>query len=208
LVNCSVAQLEAVRAADRRGVGSIRSNPLDAVSPGRFSPTAGVERLAAQRDSVFDATMRIGVISDTHGLLRREALDALAGVEHVIHAGDIGSPDILPRLEEIAPVTAIRGNVDKQAWLQELPSREVVTIAGRTICIIHDLGELELDPVRAGFDLVVSGHTHRPRVETIAGVVYLNPGSAGPRRFALPVTLATVDLTAEAIRPAIHELVG
>ncbi|MCB1373971.1 MAG: metallophosphoesterase family protein [Amaricoccus sp.] len=151
--------------------------------------------------------MLIGVISDTHGLLRPEVLTRLAGVEHIIHAGDIGSSEIVPRLAAIAPVTAIRGNVDMQAWAAEFPDWEVVTLAGRSIYVLHDLGGLNLDPVAAGFDLVVSGHSHRPRVERIGGVVYLNPGSAGPRRFRLPVTLATVDLSAAAIRPEIHELV-
>ena len=111
--------------------------------------------------------MLIGVISDTHGLLRPEALEALAGVEHIIHAGDIGSPDIVPRLTEIAPVTAIRGNVDTQPWAQDFPAWEVVTLAGRTIYVIHDLGDLDLDPAAAGFDLVISGHSHQPKTETV-----------------------------------------
>ena len=151
--------------------------------------------------------MRVGVISDTHGLLRPEALDALAGVRHIIHAGDIGDPAIVPRLAEIAPVTAIRGNVDTQPWAQAFPPTETVTLAGRTIHVIHDLAELALDPLAAGFDLVVYGHTHRPTVETKGGVLHLNPGSAGPRRFRLPVTLATVDLSPDAIRPELHALV-
>ncbi|MBP7003535.1 metallophosphoesterase family protein [Amaricoccus sp.] len=151
--------------------------------------------------------MRIGVISDTHGLLRPEALARLAGVAHIIHAGDIGSPEIVPRLAEIAPLTAIRGNVDTQPWARAFAPWEVVTLAGRTLYVIHDRGELNLDPVAAGFGMVVSGHSHQPTIETADGVVYLNPGSAGPRRFRLPVTLATVDLTATAIRPEIHDLV-
>lgn len=151
--------------------------------------------------------MRIGVISDTHGLLRPEALEALAGVEHIIHAGDIGSPDIVPRLAEIAPVTAIRGNVDTQAWAEKFPARELVTLAGRTLYVIHDLGELDIDPIAAGIDVVISGHTHRPKIETVDGVLHLNPGSAGPRRFRLPVTLAFLKLGAEAIRPEIVELI-
>ena len=151
--------------------------------------------------------MLIGVISDTHGLLRPEALDALAGVAHIIHAGDIGSPEIVPRLREVAPVTAIRGNVDTQAWARDLPAREVVMLAGRTIYVIHDLGEIDLEPATAGFDLVISGHSHQPKTEPVGGVVYINPGSAGPRRFKLPVTLATVVLTADPIKPFIHTLV-
>ena len=151
--------------------------------------------------------MLIGVISDTHGLLRPEALDALAGVEHIIHAGDIGSPDIVPQLAKIAPVTAIRGNVDTQTWARDFPPWEVVTLAGRTIYVIHDLGDLDLDPAAAGFDMVVSGHSHMPKIETRQGVVYLNPGSAGPRRFRLPITIATVDLSSERLRPTVHQIV-
>jgi uncharacterized protein len=151
--------------------------------------------------------MLIGVISDTHGLLRPDAREALAGVEQVIHAGDIGSPEIVPRLAEIAPVTAIRGNVDTQGWAQDFPPWEVVTLAGRTIYVIHDLGDFDLDPSAAGFDMVVSGHSHMPRIETREGVVYLNPGSAGPRRFRLPITIATVDLATTPLRPTIRQIV-
>ena len=150
--------------------------------------------------------MRIGVISDTHGLLRPEALARLAGVEHIIHAGDIGSPDIVPRLAELAPVTAIRGNVDTQPWARAFPPWELVTLVGRTIYVLHDLGDLNLDPVAAGFDMIVSGHSHQPKIETVEGVVYINPGSVGPRRFRLPVTLALVDLASDVIRPEIYEL--
>jgi uncharacterized protein len=157
---------------------------------------------------MFDAPMLIGVISDTHGLLRPEAEERLADVDHIIHAGDIGSPDIVPRLRAIAPVSAIRGNVDTQAWGTEFPDWDVVTLAGWSIYVLHDLGDLNLDPVAAGFDIVVSGHSHRPRMETIDGVLYLNPGSAGPRRFRLPITLATLELTASKVRPEIHDLVG
>jgi putative phosphoesterase len=148
---------------------------------------------------MFDAPMLIGVISDTHGLLRPEALEAHAGVDHIIHAGDIGSPEIVPRLQEIAPVTAIRGNVDEQSWAAAFSERTTVVLAGRSIHVLHDLGELDLDPVAAGFDMVVSGHSHRPKTENVDGVVYLNPGSAGPRRFRLPITVAIVDLTAKVI---------
>jgi uncharacterized protein len=150
--------------------------------------------------------MIIGVISDTHGLLRPEVEERLAGVDHIIHAGDIGDPDIVPRLRAIAPTTAIRGNVDTQEWAREFPDWDAVTLAGRSIYVLHDFGELSLDPVTAGFDIVISGHSHRPRVETIDGVLHLNPGSAGPRRFKLPITLATLDLGEDAIRPEIHQL--
>ena len=152
--------------------------------------------------------MRLGIISDTHGLLRPEALDALAGVDHIIHAGDIGSPDIVPRLRAIAPTTAIRGNVDTQTWATEFPERKTVELAGRSIYVLHDVGALDFDPAERGIAIVIAGHSHRPKIDTRNGVLFLNPGSAGPRRFRLPVTLATVDLTAEAIRPEIHQLVG
>lgn len=151
--------------------------------------------------------MLIGVISDTHGLLRPEALGALTGVGHIIHAGDLGGPDIVPRLETIAPVTAIRGNVDTRAWARDLPTWEIVTLAGRTIYVIHDLGDLDLDPATAGFGMVVFGHSHIPKIETRQGVVYLNPGSAGPRRFRLPITISTVDLAADPLQPMILRIV-
>ena len=152
--------------------------------------------------------MIIGVISDTHGLLRPEAEERLAGVNHIIHAGDIGSPAIVPRLRTIAPTTAIRGNVDTQDWAREFPDRDAVTLAGRSIYVLHDLGDLNLDPVAAGFDIVIAGHSHRPRVETIDGVLYLNRGSAGPRRFKLPITVATIEMTADVIRPEVHKLMA
>jgi putative phosphoesterase len=152
--------------------------------------------------------LRIGVISDTHGLLRPQAEQRLAGVAHVIHAGDIGRPDVIARLRRIAPVTAIRGNVDTGDWAEHYPDTELVRLGERSIYVLHDLKELQLDPVSRGVDVVVSGHSHRPRIETIDGVLYLNPGSAGPRRFNLPVTLATLDLTASGLRPLIHDLGG
>ena len=170
--------------------------------------TDSADSLATLANPVLDARMLIGVISDTHGLLRPEALDALAGIEHIIHAGDIGSPEIVPRLGEIAPVTAIRGNVDTQAWAQGFPPWELVTLAGHMIYIIHDLGELDIDPVAAGFDMVVFGHSHMPKTETRQGVLYLNPRSAGPRRFRLPITIATIDLEAVPLEPKIRRIVA
>ena len=149
---------------------------------------------------------RIGIISDTHGLLRPEVKQRLAGVAHIIHGGDIGKPDVIAELLRIAPVTAIRGNIDTGQWAEEYPETEMVRFGGRTIYVLHDVQELRLDPVMCGVDVVVSGHSHRPRIETIGGVLYLNPGSAGPRRFNLPVTLATLDLTACGPRPLIHDL--
>jgi len=131
----------------------------------------------------------IGVISDTHGLLRAEALRALQGSQHIIHAGDVGDPEILDKLAAIAPVTAIRGNVDKDAWARRLPETEVAEIAGISIYILHDLGMLDLKPEAAGFGVVISGHSHIPKQETRDEVLYFNPGSAGPRRFNLPISV-------------------
>jgi uncharacterized protein len=148
----------------------------------------------------------IGVISDTHGLLRPQVEQRLAGVAHIIHAGDIGSPKIIAGLERIAPVIAIRGNVDTGNWAEHYPETRMVTLGGRCIYVLHDIKTLQLDPVSCGVDVVVCGHSHRPRIETIDGVLYLNPGSAGPRRFNLPVTVATLDLTASGLGPLIHHL--
>jgi putative phosphoesterase len=149
---------------------------------------------------------RIGIISDTHGLLRPEALRCLAGVNHIVHGGDIGNPDIVTQLRRIAPVTAIRGNVDTAGWANEFPTTETVRLAGRSIFILHDLKDLRIDPHTLGIDVVVSGHSHVPKVETADGVLFLNPGSAGRRRFKLPITLATIDVTADGLRPIIHNL--
>jgi len=151
--------------------------------------------------------LRIGIISDTHGLLRPEAERQLAGVAHVIHAGDIGRPDVLVGLRRIAPVTAIRGNIDTADWAQRYPDTQVVRLAGRSFYVLHDIQELQIDPASSGIDVVVSGHSHRPRIETSGGVLYLNPGSAGPRRFNLPVTLTILEVTASGLRPVIHQLV-
>lgn len=137
----------------------------------------------------------IGLISDTHGLMRPEALVALHGVSQIIHAGDVGSPDVLVALQAIAPVSAIRGNVDYGRWVQGLPATRVVQADGVSLYALHDLGALDLDPVAAGFAAVISGHSHKPRIERRNGVLYINPGSAGPRRFRLPVTLALLHIS-------------
>jgi uncharacterized protein len=150
--------------------------------------------------------MRIGVISDTHGLLRPEAVERLTGVDHIIHAGDIGAADVIAGLEAIAPTTAIKGNVDVGPWARHYPERTTVTFVGRIIHVVHNVKELDVD--LGGIDIVISGHSHKPKIERAGGVLYLNPGSAGPRRFSLPIALAILDLTARAIRPRIHELVG
>jgi hypothetical protein len=145
----------------------------------------------------------IGVISDTHGLLRPEALAVLRGSEHIIHAGDVGAPEILDELSAIAPVTAIRGNVDKGAWARRLPETEVVDVGGVSIYVLHDLAQLDLKPEAAGFRVVIYGHSHVPKQETRGGVLYFNPGSAGPRRFKLPVTIGRLILEGGTVRAEI-----
>jgi putative phosphoesterase len=136
----------------------------------------------------------IGLISDTHGLLRQEALRALEGSELIIHAGDVGKPEIIDSLQEIAPVVAVRGNVDTESWASALPETEVVTTGAATIYVLHDVHALDLNPAAAGFHIVVSGHSHKPARTESGGILYINPGSAGPRRFQLPVTIARLDL--------------
>ena len=131
--------------------------------------------------------MIVGVISDTHGLLRPEAFDALCNCDHILHAGDVGDPHILNVLADIGPVTAIRGNVDTQSWARKLPETEVVEIGGISLYLIHDLSQLDLKPEAAGFRILIHGHSHQPKMEEKSGVLYFNPGSAGPRRFSLPV---------------------
>src|SRR5579872_2730340 len=133
--------------------------------------------------------MKIGVISDTHGLLRPEALAAMHGSNYIIHAGDIGDPRILDDLSRIAPVTAVRGNVDREAWAMNLPDTDVLEVAGILIYVLHDLQQLDVKPEAGGFAAVISGHSHEPKQETRHGVLYFNPGSAGPRRFRLPVSV-------------------
>jgi hypothetical protein len=133
--------------------------------------------------------MLIGVISDTHGLLRPEATAALAGVDHILHAGDIGGPEILTALAAIAPTTAVRGNNDRGPWARALPETAVVTLGGHDLYLLHDLQTLDLDPRAAGFAAVICGHSHQPKQELRDGVLTFNPGSAGPRRFHLPIAL-------------------
>jgi putative phosphoesterase len=137
----------------------------------------------------------IGLISDTHGLLRPEALRALEGAELIIHAGDVGKPEILEEMKTLAPVIAVRGNVDIEAWASALPETEVVETGAATIYVLHDVKALNLNPAAAGFHIVVSGHSHQPGRTEHDGVLYINPGSAGPPRFRLPVTLARLDLS-------------
>ena len=142
----------------------------------------------------------VGVISDTHGLVRPEALAALAGVERIVHAGDIGAPDVLDALGRIAPVTAVRGNNDRVRWAADIPETDVLEIGEVSLYVLHDLHELDLDPRAAGFAAVIAGHSHQPRMEERDGVLYLNPGSAGPRRFKLPISLARLTVTGSRLR--------
>jgi hypothetical protein len=146
------------------------------------------------------------VISDTHGLLRPEALAALQGSDHIIHAGDVGSPEILETLASIAPVTAVRGNVDKDAWARKLPETAVVEFGGVSVYVLHDLAQLDLKAEAAGFEVVISGHSHVAKSETRNGVLYFNPGSAGPRRFKLPVSVGKLAIEGGQVRAEIVEL--
>lgn len=150
--------------------------------------------------------MKIGVISDTHGLLRPEALELLLGSEHIIHAGDIGAPEIIPALEKIAPVSAIRGNIDRQPWARRYPETEVVELAGLSIYVIHDVHALDLNPKVAGFAAVISGHSHQPKQEIKDDVLFFNPGSAGPRRFTLPLSVGRLEIVNGRVRGEIVEL--
>jgi len=150
--------------------------------------------------------MLVGVISDTHGLLRPEALVALAEAEHILHAGDVGDPAILDALREIAPVTAIQGNVDVEGDCAELPATDVVELAGRLFYLVHSVHDLDIKPEAAGVAVVVSGHSHKPSIEERHGVMYLNPGSAGPRRFKSPVTVALVTVGEGGVSARIVEI--
>ncbi|HEV2764507.1 MAG TPA: metallophosphoesterase family protein, partial [Pyrinomonadaceae bacterium] len=136
----------------------------------------------------------VGVISDTHGLVRPEALAALAASDLILHAGDIGNPRVIEELRRVAPVVAVRGNNDRGEWAEEFAETEVVEVCGQFVYVLHDLNELDLSPAAAGFRVVVSGHSHKPSLQERAGVLYLNPGSAGPRRFKLPVSVARLKL--------------
>lgn len=148
----------------------------------------------------------VGLISDTHGLLRPEALQALQGVDLILHAGDVGDPAILQTLKTIAPVFAVRGNIDTAPWAQELPATAVVEAGSATFYILHNLHDLDLSPQAAGFHCVVSGHSHKPDHQERQGVLYINPGSAGPRRFSLPLSLARLDLSVTPWRVEFIEL--
>jgi putative phosphoesterase len=148
----------------------------------------------------------LGVLSDTHGLLRPEAIAKLAGVDHLVHAGDIGTPEILDQLREIAPVTAVRGNNDRGAWAKDIPETQLLEMGGRRLYVLHDLSQLDLEPAAGGIAVIIAGHSHRPSAVEKNGVLFLNPGSAGPRRFKLPISVATLRIDATSVRAEIHEL--
>ncbi len=155
--------------------------------------------------AAFDLLI-VGVISDTHGLLRPEALAALRGSDYIIHAGDIGDPAILTQLGKLAPVTVVRGNVDREAWTKKIPSTNVLEVGGISIYVLHNLNDLDLKPEAAGSSLVVYGHSHVARQETKNGVLYFNPGSAGPRRFRLPVTVGRLTVKDGKVSGEIFEI--
>jgi putative phosphoesterase len=152
--------------------------------------------------------MLIGVISDTHGLLRPEALAALQGSDQIIHAGDVGDPEILDRLSQIAPVTAVRGNVDRESWARNIPETNILEVDGISIYVLHILESLDLKPEAAGMRAVIYGHSHLPKQEMKDGVLYFNPGSAGPRRFQLPVTIGKLVIEAGKLRSEIVQLLS
>ena len=149
---------------------------------------------------------RVGVISDTHGLLRPEVVEALRGVDHILHAGDVGDPAILDALRELAPVAAIRGNIDTSGACAELPATEFVTVAGTNFYLVHNIADLDLEPKAAGVHVVIYGHSHKNAVEWRREVLYFNPGAAGPRRFSLPVTVGVVELRDGRIKPKVLTL--
>lgn len=144
--------------------------------------------------------MKIGLIADTHGLLRPQALTALLGVDHLIHAGDIGGPQILAELERIAPLSVVRGNNDSEAWADGIPEHLTLRFGAISLYVLHDLKQLAIDPKAEGIDVVVAGHSHKPLHEQRDGVLYLNPGSAGPRRFKLPIGVAVLHIDGDKVR--------
>ena len=147
--------------------------------------------------------MRVGVISDTHRLLRPEAIVAMRGFDHILHAGDIGDPAILDLLRRLAPLTAIRGNIDRSGRCAQLPATEWIELAGHKLYMLHDINELDLNPVAAGIAAIISGHSHRPIIRRREGVLYFNPGSAGPRRFKLPSSVGSLEIDGRGIEPRI-----
>ena len=153
-----------------------------------------------------DREIVVGLVSDTHGLLRPQAIDALRGSELIIHAGDIGQLEVIHQLRAVAPTVAVRGNIDNQAWAAEFPMTEAIRVGQLVFWVLHEISQLDLDPAIAGFAAVVFGHSHQPSIETRDGILYINPGSAGPRRFKLPVTVARVSVAGRDLRPEIINL--
>jgi len=150
--------------------------------------------------------MQIGIISDTHGLVRPELVDFLRGCNHIIHAGDVGGMAVLKQLRAIAPLTAVRGNIDTGEWAEALPLTGVIELGDKAFYIIHDLNDLDIDPEAAGFDVVIAGHSHEPEVRRKGSVTYLNPGSIGPRRFTLPISYASIDISGSALKVDLHKI--
>lgn len=157
-------------------------------------------------DSTKPGTMRIGIISDTHGLLRPEAVKALQGCAHILHAGDVGDPRILTALRRVAPVTAIRGNIDRSGPCAALPTTEAIELGGKLFYLVHDRNDLDVNPRAATIAAVIFGHSHTPEISRRNGVLYFNPGSAGPRRFHLPVCVGIIECTEDALQPSICRL--
>lgn len=150
--------------------------------------------------------LRVALLSDTHGLLRPEAIEFVRGSDHIVHAGDIGEVGVLDALRRVAPVTAVRGNNDFGPWAEKIAETELLKIGGVSIHVLHDLKQLGLDPAAAGFHVVVSGHSHQPRIDERDGVLFVNPGSCGPRRFRLPVSLGELTISGNAVKPKLVEL--
>jgi uncharacterized protein len=148
----------------------------------------------------------VGVISDTHGLIRPEAIAALKGSDLIIHAGDVGAPDVLDALRKLGPTFVVRGNIDQAHWAGALPTTTDVEVGGLMFHVLHDIAELDFDPAAVGYAAVIYGHSHQPAIEMRQGVLFLNPGSAGPRRFKLPVSIARVSVSGQLLRPEIVEL--
>ncbi|MSP17663.1 MAG: metallophosphoesterase [Myxococcales bacterium] len=171
-------------------------------------PSAAVGRTGYPPRGTVDDVALVGLISDTHDLVRPEAVAALDGVDVILHAGDVCTPEVIAALSRIAPVHAVRGNNDRGAWASDLPEADVVEIGGVSIYVLHDLHALDLDPAAAGFAVVVTGHSHQPKIEKRGGVLYLNPGGAGPRRFRLPVSVALLRIEGGEVDAEIVELLS
>lgn len=169
-------------------------------------PKALPEHVPNIRDHMRDSDLLVGVISDTHGLLRPQAIAALRGADLIIHAGDVGKPEVIERLGNLAPTFVVRGNIDTDQWAARLPLTERVAAGALRFFVLHEIGQLDFDPSAAGFAAVVFGHSHRPSIEMRGEVLFLNPGSAGPRRFKLPVTVARVRASGRHLYPEIVDL--